>query len=108
MAPESCSLDRDGLRAQLERYRRAGDGATLLERGARRLVVRVADTARAGDIEQLIAVERECCPFFELAWEPELRTLVLAVADDEHGPALDALAYALGVTGRSAEPPHDH
>jgi hypothetical protein len=38
MAP-SCALDEAGLRLQLERYRRAGDGARMIERAPSRFVV---------------------------------------------------------------------
>ena len=42
-------------------------------------------------------VERGCCPFFELEPDPERRELVVTVADPAQEPALDAIAYALGV-----------
>jgi hypothetical protein len=46
-------------------------------------------------VEQLVAVERECCPFFTIDWEPATRVLSFAVCDSEHEPALDAIEHAL-------------
>ncbi len=97
MAP-SCALDEAGLRLQLERYRRAGRGATLVERTPRRLVV---DLDRGVDeklMEEALAIERNCCPFFTLDWQPRRGRLTVAVAATEHEPALEAIAFALGLT----------
>jgi hypothetical protein len=46
-------------------------------------------------VDETIAIERECCPFFTLDWEPERRRLTVAVSQAEHEPALDAIAFAL-------------
>jgi hypothetical protein len=96
MAP-SCALDETGLRSQLGRYRQAGRNARLIERTPRRLVADLGDDVDAELIAQTIAVERECCPFFTPAWEPERRRLTVTVADAEHEPALDAIAFALNL-----------
>jgi len=96
MAP-SCALDEDGLRSQLERYRHAGQNARLIERTPRSLV---ADLDQDVDVElvaQTIAVERECCPFFTLTWEPNRRRLTVTVSEAAHEPALDAIAFALNL-----------
>jgi SAM-dependent methyltransferase len=91
----SCDLDAAGLRDQLERYRRIGKGARLIERSGQHVVVEVAPED-AGHVESAIAVERECCPFFAMTWEPDDRRLKVAVAEAEQAPALDAIASALG------------
>jgi hypothetical protein len=93
----SCALDADGLRAQAERYRRAGDGAELLERSPRRLVARLHAEVDVPDVTEAVAIERECCPFYEIDWDPEARRLSFAVASREHEPALEAIATALGL-----------
>ena len=93
----SCSLDEDGARRQLERYRRAGAGARVIERTNRRLAVELDGAIDPALIEQAIATERECCPFFELNWDPTSRRLAISVAAPEHEPALLAIAYALDV-----------
>jgi hypothetical protein len=64
-------------------------------------VIRVPEQASAGMVEELVAVERSCCPFFELRWEPEERYLAIAVSRREHEPALGAIAQALGLNSRS-------
>jgi hypothetical protein len=96
MAP-SCALDEAGLRSQLERYRQAGRNARLIERTPRRLVADLGDDVDAELVAQTVAVERECCPFFALTWEPDRRRLTVAVAEAAHEPALDAIAFALNL-----------
>jgi hypothetical protein len=46
-------------------------------------------------VDELVAIERECCPFFTLDWEPDRRRLTVSVSQAEHEPALDAIAFAL-------------
>ncbi len=97
MAPASCSLDEAGLRRQLERYRIAGRDAAIAERTPRRLVIAVGDRVPGDLVEELVAVERECCPFFGLDWQPGHRRLTVSVSDAWHEPALEAMASALGL-----------
>ncbi len=94
MAP-SCALDETGLLLQLERYRQAGLGARLVDRTPRSLVVDLDQQIDTQLVEETIAIERECCPFFTLDWEPERWRLTVAVSQAEHEPALDAIAFAL-------------
>jgi hypothetical protein len=96
MAP-SCALDEVAMRSQLERYRQAGRHARLVHRGRRRIVIDLDEHVDREVIEQAIAVERECCPFFAIEWEPGRRRLTVSVAQPEHAPALEAIAYALGI-----------
>jgi hypothetical protein len=96
MAP-SCVLDAAGLRLQLERYRCAGQGARLVERTPRRFVVDLDEHTDGKLIEEAVAIERECCPFFALDWKPARRRLTVSVSHVEHEPALGAIAFALGL-----------
>lgn len=96
MAP-SCALDDAGLRSQLDRYRRAGQRARLIEQAQRRLVVEVDGRVDETLVLDAIAVERECCPFFALDWQPARRRLTVSVNRAEHEPALMAIAFALGI-----------
>lgn len=96
MAP-SCALDEAGLRLQLGRYRRAGEGARLIEQTRRRFVVELDEHADGTLIEEAVAIERECCPFFTIEWEPARRRLTVLVSHVDHEPALDAIAFALGL-----------
>lgn len=99
MAPPSCSLNEAELRSQLERYRIAGRDATIVERSRRRLVVRIAAAVPDGSVHELVRVERECCPFFDLGWQPGDRQLAISVASECYEPALEAIVSALGVAG---------
>lgn len=96
MAP-SCALDEAGLQMQLKRYRIAGRGATLVARTPRELVVDLDRNVDATLVETTLTVERECCPFFDLRWAPDSGRLTVAVMQAEHEPALDAIAFALGL-----------
>jgi hypothetical protein len=92
----NCSLSEAGLREQLARYASAGDGAEVLERERRRRVVRVAQDVPESLILRLIEVERGCCPYFQLSWDPGSRRLAIEVSDSDHEPALEAIVTALG------------
>ena len=96
MAP-SCALDEGGLSLQLERYRRVGQGAQLVEQTRHRLVVDLDERAESHLVDEAIAIERECCPFFTLDWEPARRRLTASVSQAEHEPSLDTIAFALGL-----------
>jgi hypothetical protein len=94
MAP-SCALDESGLRSQLARYRQAGRNARLIERTPRRLVADLDESVDPKLVAETLVVERECCPFFALTWEPDRRRLTVSVSQAEHEPALDAIAFAM-------------
>jgi hypothetical protein len=96
MAP-GCALDESALRAQVERYRQAGRNARVIERTPRRLVAELDENVDAELVAQTIAVERECCPLFVLAWESDRRRLAVSVSRAQHEAALDAIAFALGL-----------
>jgi len=103
MAP-SCALDEAGLRSQHERHRQTDEGARMVERRSRRLVVDFNEHVDPRLVEELLVVERECCPFFELGWEADLRRLTVSISQLEAEPALDAIAFALGLS-RAVLPP---
>ncbi len=94
MAP-SCALDEAGLRSQLERYRQAGRNARLIEQTPRSLVIDLDKDVDAKLVAETVAIERECCPFFALTWEPDRRRLTVSVLETAHEPALEAIAFAL-------------
>jgi hypothetical protein len=96
MAP-SCGLDETGLRLQLARYGTAGAGARVVQRTRRRLVVDLDQKVDLKLVDELLAIERECCPFFELGWRPDARRLSVSVSQKRDEPALDAIAFALNL-----------
>jgi hypothetical protein len=93
----SCTLDERGTHEQLQRYGLVGKGAVVRERSRRRLIINVAEDVDRTCVEQLLAVEEECCPFFRIAWNPATRTLAVCVSRAEDEPALGAIAFALGL-----------
>jgi SAM-dependent methyltransferase len=96
MAPD-CGLDGTGLRLQLERYRRVGRGASLIERTPRRLSVELDDRIDGQLVGELLGIERECCSFLESTWHPDERRLTFAVSSAEHEAALEGISLALGL-----------
>jgi hypothetical protein len=90
-----CDLDPPGLAAQRERYRRLAGSVTGLERRPGRLLVRFGPDVDAALLEEMLAAERRCCPFFRLRFEPSGRRLEIGVDRAEDDPALDALHFAL-------------
>lgn len=96
MAP-SCALDQAGLRSQLERYRQAGQNARLIEQTPRSLVADLDQNVDTKLVAETVAIERDCCPFFALTWEPDRRRLTISVSQAEHEPALGAIAFALNL-----------
>lgn len=93
----ACALDGAGVQRQRERYAQIGARARVLSRTPRRLVASLAGDVDAGLVAETLAIERECCPFFELVWAPDSRRLTVSVADAEHEAALAAIAFALGL-----------
>ncbi len=106
MAPR-CALDEAGLRLQLGRYRRAGVGARLVDRTPLRAVIDLDEHVDAQLVEETIAIERECCPFFALSWDSERRRLVVAVIRPDQVPAIDAILFALDLEMTASHPESD-
>ena len=97
MAVERCGLDEAQLQVQMRRYARIGQRASPISRTPMRIVLRLAPELDARAVAETVDVEQQCCPFFELDWQPDTRILVLAVSAPDDEPALGALAQALGL-----------
>lgn len=97
MAPSSCALDETALAEQLDRYRAVGRDSELVARDPRRIVVEVGPAVPGTLVDELVAVERACCPFFNLDWRPLERRLTVAVREAEHEQALSAIAATLAL-----------
>jgi hypothetical protein len=96
--PAACSLSPVELREQRERYARLARGVSGSSFREGLLRVELSPSFDRTALEELIAVERECCPFFRFTFAPERRTLEIGVASPEHEPALAAIAHGLGIT----------
>jgi hypothetical protein len=47
-------------------------------------------------LDEMVAVERQCCPFFTFDFDEAARRLTVGVEDADHLPALEAMAAQLG------------
>ena len=92
---DGCSLGDDALAAQGARWRSLGEHVAGSERAPGELVIRFDASVDRALLEQTLAIERSCCPFFELALDGN--RLSVRVSDEEHLPALDAVAAGLGL-----------
>jgi hypothetical protein len=101
LTPPACRLDAAGRREQANRYRRLSASITAMRRRDDALDVSFAAGVDASLLRDAVDVERACCPFFDLRLDDHARTLHVAVAGPEDGPALDALAAALHPQGDS-------
>ena len=90
-----CSLDAPGMRRQRSRYRRLARSLVQMSRHGDRLVVDFAPDLDRRALEQTLALERECCPFFRFSFDPRLRRLHVSVCENAATPALEALASLL-------------
>jgi hypothetical protein len=95
MNPTACSLNTDELAAQLERYRAIGRLAAAVEHEPGRVVVRFGEDPPSALIERALEVERGCCPFFEIDYEPTTQRLAISADHPDRHPGVDAIAHAL-------------
>jgi arsenite methyltransferase len=91
----ACTLDAGERAAQLERYLALAQHAAELEREPGRVVVRFSQNPPTDLLERTVEVERGCCPFFDIQYEPVGRHLVIAVQESDRDRDLDAIAHAL-------------
>jgi hypothetical protein len=97
----SCALDEQGIERQRERHRRLARSVVHMRRDQDLLVVDFARDFDRPALEELIAVERECCPFFTFSFDQHSRHLEVGVHDHRAASALDAIAD--GLSRRTAE-----
>jgi hypothetical protein len=90
-----CSLDPEAIRVQRKRYAALGRDLVDFERQRGRLTATFAPTVDGDLVRETIEVERECCPFFALVYDPAESRLSITVDDPAQEPALDALRYSL-------------
>ena len=94
--PPQCALDATGARGQGARYARLATAVAAVEREPGSLTVSFTPDVDRDLLDETLAVERRCCPFFELEYDDGERRLHASVSAAEHRPALDALAATLG------------
>jgi hypothetical protein len=91
----TCALDAEGVRAQHDRYARLGPDVRRIEREPEAVVVEFRDRFDRQTLEEALAVELACCPFFLFEFDEDARRLRTTVREREQLPALDAMTYAL-------------
>jgi hypothetical protein len=96
--PSGCSQDAARFKAQAHRYKQAGEGAEVLERTPRKLSLRLAPAANLDSLEEAIAIERDCCPFYEIHFDRSSRELSFAISRADEESALEAIADAFGLS----------
>jgi hypothetical protein len=90
----SCALDDAGVRPQRARYARLARSVRRLKREAEAVLIEFREGFERDTLDQALAVERECCPFFRFELDDSRRQLRITVRDAEQLPALDALTHA--------------
>jgi hypothetical protein len=94
--PPSCSLDEAGAREQRARYARLAGAVRRLVRETDSVEIEFGQDLDPELLEEALAVERECCPFFQFSFDRSEGRLLVTVADESMLPALDAIAYGFG------------
>ena len=92
----SCALTEDGVREQRARYARLARNTMEVQREPEAVIVEFDEGFDREALDEALAVERECCPFFRFAFDEARRRLRVTVGEPEQLPALDAMAHALG------------
>jgi hypothetical protein len=96
----TCALDEAGMSEQRARYARLAPSVTRLQREPEAVLIEFDQAFDRQALDEALAVERECCPFFQFAFDEQRRLLRATVAEIEQLPALDVIADALGAAQR--------
>ncbi len=92
----ACALTEHGVREQRARYARLEPHITRVEDEPRAVVIDYDESFDRATLEEALAAERECCPFFQFHFDEDARRLRITVSDPAQVEALGALAEALG------------
>jgi hypothetical protein len=99
MTVADCALDGGELAGQIERYQQLAGAVTDVQQRGLSLSVRFDCTLDAQLLRETLTVERGCCSFLTIDYEPADLTLWIST-DPAHGDVIAALAQAL--TGPAA------
>jgi hypothetical protein len=91
----SCALDEQGVRDQQARQQRLAPSVTNVTRRRGTLLMDFAPGFDRRALDDMVEVERQCCPFFRFAFDERARRLTLTVAEPQHAEAVEAVAAAL-------------
>jgi hypothetical protein len=90
----SCSLDSDGRARQLARYAALSPSVRTADRDALVLDVTFEPGFDRELLDELVAVERKCCPFLTI--EVADARLTISVEQHDDTPMLDVFTELLG------------
>ena len=99
MSIPECRLPETAVGPQLARYRRLAEHVTDIHRDIGQLRVQFDDSVPDGLLDHALAVERECCSFVGLDYQPQTRLLTITVANVAQDPRLDTLRALLSPPG---------
>lgn len=90
----SCALQGEARRLQKARYQQVAGAITAVAREPHAVRVEFEDSVDTTIMRELIAAERDCCPFLNLDWDSRTRQLSVTVTSQPMLPALDAIGAA--------------
>jgi hypothetical protein len=90
-----CKLSVPELGDQQARYRRVAPWVDELRRDGREVVVRLSPGADRDLVREVVAIERDCCPFYAISYDADRGIVRFGVDEPRHEPALEAIEYAL-------------
>jgi hypothetical protein len=91
--PASCALDEAGQREQQARYARLANSVERVRRESDSLLIEFGPGLDFDALEEALAVERGCCPFFKFELDRRGRRLRTTVDDPAQVRALDAIEH---------------
>jgi hypothetical protein len=91
----ACALDEEGLQNQRERHAALAPTVARLEKTEEVLLIDFEEGFDRQTLDELLATERQCCPFFQFDFDEQQRRLRVTVKEAEQLPALEAVATAL-------------
>jgi hypothetical protein len=92
----SCAITEEDLKRQRERAAKLSRSVRDLTRHDEAVVFEFEAGFDRQALDELVAVERECCPFFTFGFDEEARRLTVGVQQADHVSALEAMAEQLG------------
>ena len=89
----TCALDDQALAEQFGRFGEIGEHALWARRLPTELTVVLEADLDDDLLQQTLAVERACCPFFSLIWDDSTRQLTIA-AREHHESSFERIVEA--------------